>query len=200
MTQTMRRVLNAVDTISRISVWIGGGLLLAASVFIGIEVLLRKLFAISLSGATEISTYVLAMSTAFAFAYALFRKAHIRVDVLYSRLPARAQAVLDVLSLAMLLLFMAPLSYYAFGVFRTSLRRGATANTPLQTPLWIPQGLWWLGLVGFTAVIVLILVATVSYLLRGRLAEGQELAGATTLEEEIEEESGIRLEEEPRDR
>ena len=189
----MTRILGAFDALARASVWAGGALLLAASAFIGLEVLLRKAFSVSINGATELSTYVLAVSTAFAFAYALFRKAHIRVDVLYVRLPDRAKAALDVLSLLMLLAFTVPLSYYAYGVASTSLQRGSTANTPLQTPLWVPQGLWFLGLAVFTTVIALMLIATVAALARGRLAEAQALAGATTLEEEVEEESGIRM-------
>src|SRR3989454_7649898 len=34
-------------------------------------------------------------------------------------------------------------------VFAESLARGARAMTPLATPMWIPQGLWVIGLAGF---------------------------------------------------
>lgn len=189
----MKRILSVADGLSRIAVWIGGALLLAASVFIGIEVLLRRLFSISINGATELSTYVLAIASAFAFAYALFRKAHIRVDVVYGRLPDRVKAALDLVSLGSLLIFLVPLGYYAFHVAATSFERGARANTPLQTALWIPQGLWATGLILFGATVVLVIVATSVYLLRGRLDEAQALAGASTLEEEVVEESGIEL-------
>lgn len=196
----MIRTLTAVRALSRLGVWVGGFLLFGASFFIGIDVLLRKLFAISISGANELSQYALAISTAFALSYALFHKAHIRVDVLYSRLSDRAQSFLDLLSLVMMLLFMGPLSYYAFGVFQTSLERDSMANTPLATPLWIPQGLWALGLAFFTFTVALILIATARFLLRGDLIAAQELASATTMDEEIEVESGIRVVEDVHDR
>jgi TRAP-type C4-dicarboxylate transport system permease small subunit len=189
----MTRIVTAFEAVSRFGAWVGGALLLAASALIGVEVLLRKLFSVSLGGADELSSYALAISTAWSLAYALFRKAHIRVDVLYVRLAGAARSALDLLSLAMLMLFMAPLTWYALKVFQTSMRRGSTANTPLQTPLWLPQGLWLVGLAGFTLAVLVVLIITVIRLARGEVEAAQALAGATTLEEEIEEESGIRV-------
>jgi len=171
----------------------GGALMFLISGLIGVEVLLRKLFAISIGGADELSSYVLAISCSWAFGFSLLRKAHIRIDILHARLPAVLRAGLDIFSLLIFLLYLCPLVYYASLVFSTSFARQSTANTPLQTPLWIPQGAWLAGLIVFLLTIVVLLVATTARLYRKDLAGASHLCGTATLEEEVEEESGIQM-------
>lgn len=183
----IQKILSKGESISTVGAWISGFILFGTSIMITVEVILRKLFSISLGGADEISGYAMAISCSWAFAYALFRKAHIRIDVLYVKLPECVRYLLDIASLILFGIYMSVLSYYAFQVFLTSLSRHSTANTPLHTPLWIPQLIWVTGLVFFTLTIYLILIGTVSHLLRNEKAEAQRLSGATTLVEEIDE-------------
>lgn len=184
----MSKLLRFSERLSQWAVWLGGGLLLLTCFMIAVEVVLRKGFSISMGGADELSNYALAISCSWAFAFALFRKAHIRIDVLYTRLGRPVRYILDIVSLALFALFMTIVSYYASLVLHTSVARHSVANTPLGTPLWIPQSLWLVGLVGFTVAIYLLLAGVVYHLLRGRAAEARRLGGASTLEEEIEEE------------
>lgn len=179
------KMLQKGEFFSTIGAWAGGTLLLATSVLITIEVILRKLFSLSLGGADEISGYAMAASCSWAFAYALFRKAHIRVDVLYVKFPQTLKYLLDIVSLVLFAIYMSVLSYFAFYVFLTSLNRDSTANTPLHTPLWIPQLIWVSGLIFFTLSIFLILAGTLTYFFRKDVVAAQRLSGATTLEEEI---------------
>jgi hypothetical protein len=72
-------------------------------------------------------------------------------------------------------------------VLYTSIARQSVANTPLATPLWIPQSLWLIGLIGFAVSIYLILAGVIFNLIKGHAEKAQQLAGASTLEEEIEE-------------
>jgi TRAP-type mannitol/chloroaromatic compound transport system permease small subunit len=118
--------------------------------------------------------------------FALFHKGHVRIDILYIKLSPKAQALLDCLSLVMFLIYMSTLSYFASLVLMTSIDRGSTANTPLQTPMWIPQSLWLFGLLSFTVIILAILAGTVWYLLKGDLASARGLAGTSSLEAEKE--------------
>jgi hypothetical protein len=62
------------------------------------------------------------------------------------------------------------------------------ANTPLATPLWIPQSLWYAGILGFTLTVLLLLAGTLYHLLRGDLRAAARISGSSTLEEEIEDE------------
>jgi TRAP-type mannitol/chloroaromatic compound transport system permease small subunit len=112
-------------------------------------------------GADEISYYALAISSSWTFGYALMRKAHIRIDVLYTRMSSNARIALDLLSLTLFGACASIATYFAFFVLQTSIRRGSVANTPLGTPLWIPQSLWFAGLVFLCLVILVLLAGTI---------------------------------------
>lgn len=176
--------------IARLGVWFGGVLLIAAALLVGVEVVIRKAFDISVGGADELSGYALAISTSWALAFALLERAHIRIDSLYVHLPVRLCAVLDILGLLLLTAFFALITWYGFGVFQTSYNLGAQSLSPLGTPLIVPQLIWVLGLVMFLAIAVLLLVRATGALLTGDLATVRRLVGSRTLREEVAAELG----------
>lgn len=179
------------DRVSLLGVW-GGGILLFASIgLIAVEIVLRKGFNTSLQGTNELSTYAFAISVSWGFAYALFRKAHIRIDVLYVRLPPAYHLALDGLALFALSIFTILVSWQAYNVLATSISQGSISNTPLGTPLWIPQLLWFVGLLWFTVCVVLLLMRTVVAALEGDTTLSARLVGSPTLDEEIELEAEI---------
>jgi TRAP-type C4-dicarboxylate transport system permease small subunit len=186
----MKRFILQTDRLSKWAAWVGGGMLFATAILIAVEVTLRKVFSISLGGAEELSSYALAISCSWSFGYALFRKAHIRIDVLYILLPQRMRYALDILSLALFGVYMLLLSYFASWVVFISIKRHSVANTPMATPLWLPQSLWLTGIFFFTLTVLIMLAGELYYLLTGNLQEARQLAGTATLEEEIEEERG----------
>jgi TRAP-type C4-dicarboxylate transport system permease small subunit len=186
----MDKILRATEKFNQICVWACGVVLFGTAFLIAVEVVLRKFFALSMGGADEVSGYALATICTWAFGFTLFRKGHVRVDVLYIQLTKKARSLLDILSLVMFLIYMSMLTYYAFTVLKRTVVKHSTANTPLQTPLWIPQGIWFFGLVNFTLVVLLVLIGTIYYLARQDSAAAQQLAGSTSLEEEIEVERG----------
>ncbi len=185
----MKTLLHLAERISTYAVWVCGCLMLLTAFMIGLEVILRKFFTVSMGGADELSSYALAICSSWAFGFALFKKGHVRVDVLYIRLPDILKRFLDILSLVLFLIYMVVLTYFAFLVLKTSILRGSTANTPLQTPLWIPQGLWFSGLLAFTVIIGLILVGSLYFLFTKNYAAAAALSGVTTTDDEIEAET-----------
>ena len=92
-------------------------------------------------------------------------------------LPVRVGAVLDWLALVALGVFMAYLTRYAADVVLASWQQGATANTPLATPLWIPQALWVAGLAWMCVVLALMLVRACIALVTGDLATLKAICG-----------------------
>ncbi len=178
------------ERIARVSIWVSGFAYILVCGLVAVEVLLSKFVGITLGGIDEISSYVLAISTAWPFSFSLLERAHIRIDVLYNILPTRVCAVLDIVALAGLAWFAGLLTYWAGNLFVTSAQFGSTANTPLQTPMWIPQGLWIAGLVLFLVTVALLLVRAVWLLARGDVAEIRRVAGVRTVEDEIEDEIG----------
>ena len=171
--------------ISRLGVWCGGLMMVASSFIIGAEVVLRKVFLVSLGGADEMASYALALGTVWALSFALMHRSHIRVDALYQHLPKQICALLDVLALVSVLAFSSMLAWYGFDVWLTSWEFDATANTPLGTPLWIPQGLWVLGLFSFVLTTLLLLARALGALLRKDIDTVRRLAGTRTVDEEL---------------
>ncbi len=183
----LRASISKGERIARVATWISGALLFATSALIAVEVVLRKVFTVSLGGADELSGYAMAISCSWAFAYALYRKAHIRIDIIYMRISSRFQLFLDILSLALFALFMTVLTYFASQVVITSIVRQSTANTSLQTPMWIPQSLWLIGLLFFTWSIYMLLLGTIGGIWNKNLADVRQISLIATLDEEIEE-------------
>ena len=187
----MDRLVAWFDRVSLFGVW-GGGILLFASIgLIAVEIVLRKGFGTSLQGTHELSTYAFAISVSWALAYALFRKAHIRIDVLYVRLSPAYHLALDGLALLALSVFTVLVSWQAYDVLASSISRGSISNTPLGTPMWIPQLLWFVGLLWFTVCVVLLLLRTVVAAVERDTTLSARLVGSPTLEEEIEMEAEI---------
>ncbi len=182
----LNNLMNRLEKISHFSVIVSGILLFASVAIISFEVLVRKLFTYSIGGADELSSYILITASTWAFAYALFQKAHIRIDILYEKFSRKARSILDLIALLFLMIFTLPLTYFAYEVLHTSIRKASTANTPLQTPLWIPQLLWFAGLLGFCLVIGLFITSTIVHFLVNDLEALGRLSGVTTLEESIE--------------
>ena len=175
---------------ARAGAWFGGGLLLAAAFLIGVEVVIRKAFNLTIGGADELSGHALAISTSWALAFTLLERAHIRIDSLYAHLPTRICALLDIAGLALLTVFVALIAWYGLGVFQTSYRLGAHSLSPLGTPLAVPQLIWVLGFVLFLVIATLLLVRALMLLIAGDAAAVTRLIGSRTVSEEIEAELG----------
>lgn len=155
----LERLTGVARQLSRYAAWASGYAVLACAALIGVDIVLRKLFAVSLGGTDEISGYVLVVTFAWTAAWALFRDAHIRIDIVSSRLPPGPRRVFDLIALASLVGVALLLAWQAWGVLRESLRLGSVSNTPLRVPLWLPQGLWVLGLIVFALSAVILLAA-----------------------------------------
>ena len=191
----VERLLRRANALSLGAAWFGGAITLASVLLICFDVLVRKFFGFTTGGADELSGYAFAISTSWSLAFVVLHRGNVRVDALYQLLPVRVSAVLDWLSLVALGVFMVFLTYYASFVVDTSWTKSSAANTPLATPLWIPQGLWFLGLVWMCLVLALMLVRASVALVTGDITTIKDLCGVRSAEEEAEEEAetGARL-------
>ncbi|HEX6959292.1 MAG TPA: TRAP transporter small permease [Ferrovibrio sp.] len=183
------RWLGLADRLSRYAIWFGGALVLASAFLVSVDVLMRKIFLVTMGGSDELSGYAFAIGTAWALGFTLLRRANVRVDALYARLPAALCAVLDIVALLSLALFLGILTWQAWSVLNTSLAFDAHATTPLQTPLWIPQSLWLIGFGLFIFTLVPLLLRALLALLSGDLPTVRSLAGARTIEEDAADEA-----------
>lgn len=172
--------------IARYGAWFGGLLIIAAALLVGVEVVIRKAFSLTIGGADELSGYALAISTSWALAFGLLERAHIRIDSLYVHLPVRLCALLDLVGLALFTAFVGLVAWYGYGVFLTSYKLGAHSLSPLGTPLVVPQLLWVVGLIMFVAVALVLFARALLALVTGDLAGVRRLVGSRSLSEELE--------------
>ena len=184
----MDRLLRLAHALLRIGVWFGGALIVLAAFVIGIEVVIRKAFSISIGGADELAGFALAIGSAWAFGFTFLERGHIRIDFLYVWLPRRVCAGLDVLALLAFTGFMALVTWHGCGVFLESVDLGARSISPLATPLVIPQFMWVAGLVTFLPVVVILFVRVGVMLVNSDVSGMQHLIGSKSVREEVKEE------------
>lgn len=189
MHEAYDRLLHQVERLSRLFAWAGGVMLVAMVVLICAEILLRRTVGTSLGLSFEYSGYALGISASWSFAYALFHKAHIRIDAAYVRLAPKGRLILDVLALAAFAAFATMAAQAALGVFTETLGRDTVSNTPLHTPMWIPQLLWVAGWLWFAFAVLLLLGRVALAAVGGDGATVRRLAGSSTVDEQIEEEA-----------
>jgi TRAP-type mannitol/chloroaromatic compound transport system permease small subunit len=161
---------------------------MGAALVVSVDVVMRKLFAVSLGGADEIAGYALAIGSAWSFALALLERIHIRIDTLYIHMPALARALLDIVGTAALTGFLALVAWHGAGVLAQSLRIGAHSVSALETPVALPQALWIAGLVLFLLVALVVLVRALAALVTGDLAAVSSVVGSRSAVEETEDE------------
>lgn len=143
-TQVMQ-IAQALRTANRWIALLCGTVLMGSVALIMTEVLGRQFPAIRVGGADELSGYVMAAIATWGFSYALVERAHVRIDLLHSRLPVMGRAILDIVALASVLLVAVLVAWHAYDVLAKSVARGSRSNTPLGVPLWMPQIVWFGG-------------------------------------------------------
>ena len=166
---------------------LGGYVLLLLSFLIVFEIIARKLFSYSLQGVDEIGGYVVAITGTFGFAYALINRTHTRIDIILGHVPPLPRNLLNLLAYALVTgaaLFMLRYGYVALS---ESILFNSRSPTPLQTIMWIPQGMWFGGLFVFAVTAVALFVHLVVLQIRDP-ERGFRLYGPPTVEEEVERE------------
>ncbi len=134
----MRSYIALASMLSRI-----GGLvailLLAASVLVVCHmIVLRYVLNASTVWQTEFVTYGLTAATFLASPYVLMLRGHVSVDLLQEHVGPRLRLILELLTSALSMLFVALLGYSAWVYFEEALSGGWTTETVWALPLWIP--------------------------------------------------------------
>lgn len=169
-----------------IIVQVGGWAMLASACLVTYDVITRKLLNISIAGADEISGYVFAISTACAYSYALLTRANIRIDFIYNKFPIRVRRILDVVSIFFTTGLFAVICYFAYNLVADAITYQSKSITPLQTPLAIPQTIWFAALCFALLTALTLLVLSFAALLKGKDDRVNELVGIPSLDEEIQ--------------
>ena len=166
-----------------------GWWLLLIAVATCVEMVTRKVFNFSLQGVDEVGGYTLAVTSALGFSYALLARGHTRVDFLLSKLPPGLRAAFNAFAMVTLAVGAVFASWRAYAVLAESIEFDSHSTSPLQTPLWLPQSLWFFGYLLFALVATAMALHACGLLVTDRDALNREY-GPPTLEEEIESETG----------
>jgi TRAP-type C4-dicarboxylate transport system permease small subunit len=183
----LERLLNSTRTLSLWLTWLGGTLIVLSAFLVTLEVFLRKVFNVSIGGADEISGYAFGVATALS--YALFERAHIRVDALLGAIPKALHGAINLFGMIMLISFAAVIVYNVWSLVGDTLDNGSRSITPMRVPLAIPQIPWLLGWMFFVFSGALLCLVAVKRMLAGDTDGTQDLIGVKSLDEQIEDET-----------
>jgi TRAP-type C4-dicarboxylate transport system permease small subunit len=180
----MQTVLKWFGSASRAGAIVAGWALLAISFATVFEILGRKYFNFSFRSLDEIGGYMLAGVSAFGFAYALSKHSHMRVTLLFPYIPPSVQSLLNAFAMVTLAAMAAFCAWRGGIEVLEHLTTGKRSNTPLSVQLWIPQSIWFAGMVLFAVGAVAMALHSLA-LLVGDRARLNRLYGPQSLEEEI---------------
>lgn len=175
------------DGLGRVMNAVAGWLFVVCALFVTFDVVSRKYFNFSSKATVEVTGYMLAFGIAWGLTEALTSRAHIRVDVLVSRMPLGVRAYMHALALTFLGLLGFFLSWRAWAVVHDSWGFGSHDSSALSVPLAYPQGAWALGITIFFVLTVVMWLEVVVLLARGRADVIDRMLGARTLQEEAAE-------------
>lgn len=157
---------------------IAAGLVLVACVILILSDIVLREVGISFGGAEEISGYVMAGVASWGMSYALTELAHVRIDLIRLRLRQRGRAMLDLIAIVALALTSVVIAVQCWPVLAKTIERGSSANTALETPLWIPQSIWLSGWIWFSVCSCLLVILTLVLLVKGKFEDADALVGA----------------------
>lgn len=163
-----------------------GWWLLGYCFLVVLDIVGRARFGLSLQGTDELGGYTLAVTSAFGFAQTLLTRRHTRIELVIQRLPRIPAALLNLLAAVTIAGIAVFLLLRGTSVLDESIEFMAVSNSPLQVPLWIPQGLW-VGGLGLFALVAVALAVQALWLLLRDPARLNALYGPPTIAEEIEE-------------
>ena len=144
-----------------------GYVLLIQAIVTTIEIIARKVFNHSFQGVDELGGYALAISGSIGFGYAAVTCAHTRIDLILCKVSLAKRGGMHIVAALILMVVSCGMFWYGLRSLLQSIRYGAISTTPLQTPLWIPQGIWVAGLALFATVTTVTVVRILYLFIRG---------------------------------
>ncbi|MBB4105236.1 TRAP transporter small permease subunit [Allorhizobium borbori] len=149
----------AIDALSAIVGKAISWLLLAAIVISALNAISRKVFSVSSNAWLESQWYLFSAVFLIAAGYTLLANEHVKVDLIYGKLPRKGQIIVDIFGTIFFLMpFCLVTVYLSWPVFLQKFASGEVSNNTgglLQWPAWllIPIGFGLLALQGVSELI-----------------------------------------------
>jgi TRAP-type C4-dicarboxylate transport system permease small subunit len=114
-----------------------GGLGMLMSMFLGVaDIVGTQVLLIPVPGPRELTESTMVLIVFGALAYAQIRRAHIRVELVYFRMPPRVRAVMDVITDVAAIVFFGLILSQAISEAMYSLQIGEATVGLIRFPLW----------------------------------------------------------------
>lgn len=182
-----RALRRGAAAVASVMAHIAGWAYVVCALFITFDIVARSFLGFSSQATVEITGYLLAGGIAWSLAHALFRRAHIRVDVFMTRLPVRIRAPLHLFSLVLLTALAVLFVWAAWELVDESALFDAHDNSALRILMVWPQGIWAFGITAFLIACLVLMAEAALALACGQGASLDGLLGSRTLEDETEE-------------
>ena len=141
----MKRVLAAIDRLSRLGCYAAGACVAGATILVLAEIVARKVFGTSLAFAWEFAAYLCAAAFLLGAGYALATDAHVRVQLVLDALPPRGARMLDIAASAGVVLIAGYLAWATGRLAWVSFVDGTRSFLPSNVLLYPFQAAFALG-------------------------------------------------------
>ncbi len=149
-----------IDKVGRVTGWCAFALVCVMA----FNVLLRYFFRTGSVAMQELEWHLMAPICLLGLSYALLHDGHVKVDILYGRMPARVQRIIDLVSMALVAILVAILIYLSIPYVEQSYSIGEQSPDPGGlTHRWILKAMLPLGF-------SLLLIQSVAATLRALIA------------------------------
>ncbi|MFH1647795.1 MAG: TRAP transporter small permease [Chloroflexota bacterium] len=143
-----------------------GGFCLAVMMFLTTsDVTLRYFFNRPISGAFDITEYMMAVVFAFGLPYCIINKGHVRVDMLTRRFSEKAQAVINTLTTPLGLGLFTLIAWQSIEFMKIQFDSHIVSSV-LKIPQYPFVGLLFIGYAGFAVVLLADLLRLISAVTR----------------------------------
>ena len=136
MDRILDRFLHFADSINKWAGWIVAFLIPVVMLIISYEVIMRYFFRAPTIWAWDINVQLLAVILLFGGGYLLLHNGHVRVDVLYSRLPERWKTILDLITFPVLFIYLVVLLWKFVVLTLGSIADREVTNTLFAPPVY----------------------------------------------------------------
>lgn len=152
-----------------------------------VQIVCRNLFNFSFVQLEELCILMLSWLAFLAATYAMRHCAHVAVDFFYNKMPKPVRYILNIITLAALILLMMFLAYHGYGLAMRQMR------TPLPVT-HIPRGFIYMSVPVSSAVMVIFLISALLECIRDKKIAGVVVDMNDQIEQELE--NGVQLAEE----
>jgi TRAP-type C4-dicarboxylate transport system permease small subunit len=160
-----------IDNLSKAAAIFSCAILVLMTAMILYEIILRKFFASSTYVLDEFVGYGVAVMTFMSFSLALRDGVFIRVNLVTANVGPKVRRLIEVGSCAVGTALFTFLGYYILKLVIRNFQQGVVSNSLAETPLWIPQGLIFLGV---TLLVLQFAALTVRYSLGEPIVHSHE--------------------------